>query len=237
MGAMQGRAHSRVERAQILDHREPTKRLSRLQRAILCCLEGCREPIRISELRRRLGLLGFKPSPSSLSRSLKRLRERGLIKALRPLQSSRGRILWVEEWSKTQYITPTQEGFKAIEGAEVSQDTFTPQPKTVDMTRVKLTDSGVGVKVSRETLTGLGESSPLVLVRYRDHLLFRDLNARDVEPVVRETVGWLIGETPEALFILWDRSVEPLPRGRMEPKASGLVLLRGDVISIRRLEA
>ena len=233
---MLGRAHSRVERAQILDHREPTKRLSRLQRAILCCLEGCREPIRISELRRRLGLLGFKPSPSSLSRSLKRLRERGLIRALRPLRSSKGRVLWVREWSKTQYIAPSREALRALEAVDVSRDTSTPQPKTVDMTRVKLTDSSVGVKVSRETLTGLGGSPPLVLVRYRDHLLFRNLNTRYVEPVVRETVGWLIRETPEALLILWDRSVSPLPQGRMEPKASGLVLLRGDVISIRRIE-
>ena len=216
--------------------RSQTLRLSRLQRAILRCLQGCREPIRTSELRCRLQLLGFKPSPSSLSRSLKRLRERGLIKALRPLRSSRGQILWVREWSKTQYITLTQEGFKAIEGAEVSRDTFTPQPKTVDMTRVTLTDSSVGVKVSRETLTDLGESPPLVLVRYRDHLLFRNLNTRDAEPVVRETVGWLIEETPEALLILWDRSVSPLPQGRMESKASGLVLLRSDVVSIRRLE-
>lgn len=216
--------------------RPRTMRLSRLQRAILRCLEGCREPIRTSELRRRLGLLGFKPSPSSLSRSLKRLRERGLIKALRPLRNFRGRILWVEEWSKTQYVAPSREALRALEAVEVSWDTFTPHPKTVDMTRVKLTDSGVGVKVSRETLTGLGMSPPLVLVRYRDHLLFRNLNTRDVKPVVRETVGWLVRETPEALLILWDRSVSPLPQGRMEPKASGLVLLRGDVISIRRLE-
>ena len=78
---------------------------------------------------------------------------------------------------------------------------------------------------------------PLVKVRYRDHLLFRNLDPSKTSPCLRETVGWLIRETSEALFILWDRSVEPLPQGRMEPKASGLVLLRGDVISIRRLEA
>lgn len=76
---------------------------------------------------------------------------------------------------------------------------------------------------------------PIVLVRYRDHVLFRDCSPEEVRPCLRETVGWLWRETPEALLILWDRCVSRHPQGREEPRASGLVILRGDIVSIRRL--
>jgi len=57
-----------------------------------------------------------------------------------------------------------------------------------------------------------------------------------VRPCLRETVGWLVRESPEAVLILWDRCAEPHPQMREEPNASGLVLLRSDIVSIRRLE-
>lgn len=77
---------------------------------------------------------------------------------------------------------------------------------------------------------------PLVRVRYRDHLLFRNIDPEKTKPILRETVGWLWRESPEAVLILWDRSVSPLPQGRIEPKASGLVILRSEIVSLRRLE-
>jgi hypothetical protein len=76
----------------------------------------------------------------------------------------------------------------------------------------------------------------LVLVRYLDHVLFRDVNPDGLRPALRETVGWLVHEDPEAVLILWERGVTPLPHERDEAASSGLVILRGDVVEIRRLK-
>lgn len=75
----------------------------------------------------------------------------------------------------------------------------------------------------------------IVYMRYRDHVLFRNTNHALYKPALRETVGWLQKESTEAVWILWERSLEPLPHERNPAKESGLVLLKSDVIEIRRL--
>jgi hypothetical protein len=75
----------------------------------------------------------------------------------------------------------------------------------------------------------------MVYVRYRDHVLFRNAEANLYKPAVREAVGWLIKENEEAVWILWDRSVERLPHERTRPKESGLVILKADILELRRL--
>jgi hypothetical protein len=77
---------------------------------------------------------------------------------------------------------------------------------------------------------------PLVLIRYRDHILFRNLDPSGLKPQLRETVGWLAKETPEAVLILWDRGLERLPHGRAENQASGLIILKGDIVELRGVE-
>jgi len=76
----------------------------------------------------------------------------------------------------------------------------------------------------------------LVLVRYHDHVLFRNVNPDGLKPALRETVGWLVKEDPDAVLILWDRSVERLPHERSEAVTSGLVILRADIVEMRRLK-
>lgn len=75
----------------------------------------------------------------------------------------------------------------------------------------------------------------LVYVRYLDHVLFRNADAGLFKPALRETVGWLHRETADALWILWERSVEPLPHERSPDEESGLVLLKSDIVQIHRL--
>ena len=75
----------------------------------------------------------------------------------------------------------------------------------------------------------------LVYVRYLDHVLFRNADAGLFKPALRETVGWLHRETADALWILWERSVEPLPHERCPAEESGLVLLKSDIVQIQRL--
>lgn len=75
----------------------------------------------------------------------------------------------------------------------------------------------------------------LVYVRYLDHVLFRNTDLTLYKPALRETVGWLQKETSQAVWILWERSVKPLPNERSPAKDSGLVLLKSDIVEVRLL--
>jgi len=75
----------------------------------------------------------------------------------------------------------------------------------------------------------------IVYVQYLDHVLFRNADAGLFKPALRETVGWLHRETAEALWLLWERSVKPLPHERNPAEESGLVLLKSDITEMRRL--
>lgn len=50
----------------------------------------------------------------------------------------------------------------------------------------------------------------VVHVVYRDHILFRNTDSALFNPPVRETLGWLIKENNDAVWILWDRSITPV---------------------------
>ncbi len=79
-------------------------------------------------------------------------------------------------------------------------------------------------------------SGRFVLAKYRDHVLYHRSNPDDVMPHTRECIGWMVYECPEYIVIAWDRDSGP-PRIRGgDPKASGMVLLRGDILELRRLE-
>ncbi|MFQ6081276.1 MAG: hypothetical protein ACE5OW_06380 [Candidatus Bathyarchaeia archaeon] len=75
----------------------------------------------------------------------------------------------------------------------------------------------------------------LVYIRYRDHVLFRNTDPSLYHPAIRECVGWVVRENKEILWILWDRSVQPLPHERIRPQESGLVILKSDIIEMREL--
>ena len=75
----------------------------------------------------------------------------------------------------------------------------------------------------------------LVYIRYRDHVLYHRSSPKDISPQMRETVGWLVYEGEEYVTICWDRDVGiPALKGG-DPKASGLVLLRSDVLELKSL--
>jgi hypothetical protein len=75
-----------------------------------------------------------------------------------------------------------------------------------------------------------------IYVRYKDHTLFRNTEANHYKPVVRETVGWPIKQNEDAIWILWDRSVQKLPHERIRLEESGLVVLKSEILELRRLE-
>jgi hypothetical protein len=75
----------------------------------------------------------------------------------------------------------------------------------------------------------------LVFVRYRDHVLYHRADPALVKPQVREAVGWLISQTNDYVIIAWDRDAEPPTLKGGDPKASGLVLLRSDILELKMI--
>jgi hypothetical protein len=76
----------------------------------------------------------------------------------------------------------------------------------------------------------------LILVRYLDHLLYNRTSAIAMKPQTREAVGWLIYDCEQYIIVAWDRDAEPPTLRGGDPKASGLVLLKSDIITLETLE-
>jgi hypothetical protein len=79
------------------------------------------------------------------------------------------------------------------------------------------------------------EFSGLVFVRYLDHVAYNRCSALVMQPQKRETVGWLVYECSEYLTLAFDRDAGPPTLKGGDPKASGLVLLKSDVLEMKRL--
>jgi hypothetical protein len=78
----------------------------------------------------------------------------------------------------------------------------------------------------------LGE---LVCVRYRDHVLFKDVDASQYGPWVRECVGWLDYEDDEYVRIVWERFSEPNPPDNAKLRSTGLAILKKAILEMRRV--
>ena len=74
-----------------------------------------------------------------------------------------------------------------------------------------------------------------MFVRYLDHVLYHRSDPLAVVPQTRECVGWLIHEHKDYVIICWDRDAGPPTLKGGDPKASGLVLLRPDILELRRI--
>lgn len=74
----------------------------------------------------------------------------------------------------------------------------------------------------------------VVYVKYLDHVFYHRGDPALMKPEIRECVGWLVHDTAEYIIIAWDRKTPPTLRG--DPKASGLVLLKSDILEIKHLE-
>lgn len=70
----------------------------------------------------------------------------------------------------------------------------------------------------------------VVFVRYIDHVMYNRTSALTMQPQVREAVGWLIYEAETYIILSYDRDARPPTLHGGDPKASGLVLLKSDVL-------
>ena len=75
----------------------------------------------------------------------------------------------------------------------------------------------------------------LVFIRYMDHVLYNRASAMTMQPQVREAVGWLVYECDQYITLSWDTDAEPPTIRGGDPKASGLVLLKSDVLELKKI--
>ena len=75
----------------------------------------------------------------------------------------------------------------------------------------------------------------MVCVRYRDHVLFKDVDTSLMHPWIRETVGWLDYEDQDHIRIVWERFAMPDPPNEAKPRATGLVILKEVILEMRRV--
>jgi len=78
--------------------------------------------------------------------------------------------------------------------------------------------------------------APTVYVRYFDHVHYHQTDPILMKPQMREAMGWLVYETSDYIIVCWDRDADPPTLKGGDPKASGLVLLRTDILELRRID-
>jgi hypothetical protein len=79
---------------------------------------------------------------------------------------------------------------------------------------------------------GLGD---VVTVRYFDHVLYHRGDPALMKPQIRECLGWLVYKCEDYITMAWDRNAEPPTLRGGDPKASGLVILRSDILEMKHL--
>lgn len=81
----------------------------------------------------------------------------------------------------------------------------------------------------------LNESKELVCVRYVDHVLYNRAIAIAMKPQIRKAVGWLVYECEQYITLTWDHDDESPTLHGGDAKASGLVLLKTDILELHRI--
>ncbi len=98
---------------------------------------------------------------------------------------------------------------------------------------------GTNCKSSLKGDAGTSPPNPpqqLIFVRYLDHVLYNRNSAVAMKPQTREAVGWLVYDCELYIILSWDRDAGPPTLHGGDPKASGLVLLKSDILDLQRLE-
>ena len=88
---------------------------------------------------------------------------------------------------------------------------------------------------SEKKIVLLSEFRGLIFIRYLDHVLFNRSSALIHKPQVREAIGWLVYECEQYVTIVWDRDAETPTLKGGDQKASGLVLLKLDILELKKI--
>jgi hypothetical protein len=77
---------------------------------------------------------------------------------------------------------------------------------------------------------GASHLCPLVYVRYKDHVFFKNMQSPKAEAIERETVGWVKGETDELLLLENDRAIPS-----RDKNVNGLIILKNCIVEAHPL--
>lgn len=83
---------------------------------------------------------------------------------------------------------------------------------------------------SAQDSAGNSPLSLLVYVKYKDHVIYKNIQHPIAKAVERETVGWLTNQTDEIMLIEHDRSLRVKGGG-----VNGVVLLKSCILEIQVL--
>ena len=75
------------------------------------------------------------------------------------------------------------------------------------------------------------ERENIVYIKYADHVLYRNIKPKKVNPIIRETVGWIAYESKEYLLIEFDRSLFPHDDESFD-LSSGLLILKNTIVEL-----
>ncbi len=92
-------------------------------------------------------------------------------------------------------------------------------------------------KCKSEPAQGSANTSPLhplLYVRYKDHVIYKNILQPKAEAAERETVGWLTKQNEEIMLIENDRTLQSdeIPCGQ----GNGIIILKSCIIEIRLLD-
>jgi hypothetical protein len=88
---------------------------------------------------------------------------------------------------------------------------------------------------NRDSTPHIGD---LVVVKYWDHVAFRNSNPLSLAPEKRIRYGRLLfesSESPSYIILVSDESAEPPTLRGGDPKSEGIVILCSDLLELRRL--
>jgi hypothetical protein len=71
---------------------------------------------------------------------------------------------------------------------------------------------------------------PLIYVRYKDHVIYKNMLQLSPDVIERETVGWLTHENQDILHIEHDRPIE------LKGKGNGIIIVRSCIIEVLPLQ-
>ena len=80
------------------------------------------------------------------------------------------------------------------------------------------------------TVFSLGSA---IYIRYKDHVLFKNIQHPMEKAMERETIGWLSKENSELILVEHDRTMPNVELG--SGKSNGLILLKCCILEIRKL--
>jgi len=79
------------------------------------------------------------------------------------------------------------------------------------------------------------QTGELVYIRYRDHVLFKDSEASQYRPWIRECVGWLDYDDEEYVRLVWERFSEPTSGENGRLRSTGLAILKKAIVEMREI--